>query len=182
MMSEFSLAAKIETILFWRPEPTGVVFLAKMIGQSKEEIEEALTILENNLSGRGIRLLRKDDEVILGTAPEAGELIEKIAKAELSGDLGKASLETLAIISYLGPISRAEIDWIRGVGSSYILRHLSVRGLVDREVNPKDQRSYLYQPSLNLMAQLGMTKKENFPDFDKIRQEIENFKSSFEPN
>jgi segregation and condensation protein B len=73
-------------------------------------------------------------------------------------DLGKAGLETLSIILYQGPISRAEIDYIRGVNSNFILRNLLIRGLIERVENPHDQRSFLYKPTLELISYLGLSK------------------------
>jgi len=92
----------------------------------------ALKNLETSLSDRGIVLVTKEDEVTLGTAKDTSELIEKLTKDELVRDLGKAGLETLSIIIYQGPISRAEIDYIRGVQSNFILRNLMIRGLVEK--------------------------------------------------
>jgi len=133
--------------------------------------------LETKIANRGIVLIFKDDEVALGTSMDSSEIIEKLRKEELVKDLGKAGLETLSIIVYMGPVSRAEIDLIRGVQSSFILRNLTVRGLVEKVSNPKDQRSFLYRPTFDLISYLGISKIEDMPEFIQAKLEIEKFKN-----
>ena len=94
------LAAKIEAILFWKSEPVSLKKLAFWLTVTKNEVEEALGVLEEKLAERGVALLRKDDEVALGTAPALSELMATLAREELAGELSKASLETLTIILY----------------------------------------------------------------------------------
>ena len=139
-----TLDAHIEALLYWKGESVAKKKLASILSVSEKDITEALMTLQTKLAERGVTLVEKDDEVMLGTAPEASELIEKLRKEELVKDLGKAGLETLSIIAYKGPVSRAEIDYIRGVQSNFILRNLQIRGLVEKIANPSDQRSYLY--------------------------------------
>jgi segregation and condensation protein B len=115
---------------------------------------------------------------MLGTAKELSSLIEQLTKEELTRDLGKAGLETLSIVLYQGPISRADIDYIRGVNSQFILRNLLIRGLVERVDNPADARSFLYQTTLQLLSHLGISKREDLPEFDKVREDIAAFKHS----
>lgn len=169
-----SIDQKIESILFFKSEPLSVSLLAQLINVKENEISEALTILDGRLLG-GVRLLRKNDEVTLGTAPENSSLIEGIIKEELSRDLGKAGLETLSIVLYLGPITRARVDYIRGVNSSFILRHLMVRGLVERTSHPDDQRSFLYRPTFALLAHLGVSSVSLLPEYGTVRDEINLF-------
>ena len=80
----------------------------------------------------------------------------------MSSEIGKAGLETLAIVLYNGPVSRREIDYIRGVNSSFILRNLCVRGLVEREADSKDQKIFKYRSSLNLLAHLGIKRLKSY--------------------
>ncbi|OHA58641.1 MAG: hypothetical protein A2571_02635 [Candidatus Vogelbacteria bacterium RIFOXYD1_FULL_44_32] len=175
-----NLACQIEAVLFYKAEPMLFSVLAKMLSISEGELKEAGADLEKNLAGRGIRLLSTESSYALVTAGDASELIEKITKDELARDIGKAGLETLAIILYRGQVSRAEIDYIRGVNSSFILRHLLIRGLILRETSPTDQRSFLYQPSTELMATLGIEKAQQLPDFAEIEEKIKIFMSTQE--
>lgn len=170
-----TLDSQIEAILFLKSEPTTKATLAKILDKDLEEIENALSVLEENLVTRGVVLLSKDDKVMLATSPEISEVIETIRKEELSKDLGKAGLETLSIILYRAPITRAEIDYLRGVNSNFILRNLLVRGLIEKVSNPEDQRSYLYKPSFELLSFLGISKVEDLPEYGKVKEEINDF-------
>ena len=172
-----TLEKKIEAVLFWKGEPTSIKKLSQIFEKTEEEIKVALKNLELKLSDRGIVLVFKDDEVTLGTSKDTSELIEKLTKEELVRDLGRAGLETLSIIIYQGPISRAEIDYIRGVQSNFILRNLMIRGLVEKIPNPKDQRVFLYKPTFEMLSFMGITKIEDMPEFNKAREEIESYKN-----
>ncbi len=168
-----NLSNLIEAILFFKAEPVSLKVLAEMTDTSLEEVTAAITDLETALTGRGVALLRNDNEISLGTAPEATIVIEKLIKEELSKDLGKAGLETLSIVLYKGPISRPEIDYIRGVNSSFILRNLTVRGLVERLTKEGDSRAYVYRPTFELLSQLGITQISNLPDYETVTRELE---------
>ncbi|MEI7777545.1 MAG: SMC-Scp complex subunit ScpB [bacterium] len=170
-----NLAAKIEAILFWKGEPISLKKLCQFLNTGEEEIKAGLEELEANLKSRGIVLIRKDDEVMLGTSPEIGTLIEDLTKEELTKDLGKAGLETLSIVLYKGPIRRSQIDYIRGVNSNFILRNLLIRGLVEKISDPKDQRSFLYRPTFEVLSYLGLSKTEDLPEYSQVTEEIEQF-------
>lgn len=176
------IAFAIEAILFWKGEPVKIKKLAEILNVTEENIANELSNLELNLANRGIVLIKKDDEVTLGTNKEIGSLIEKLTKEELVRDLGKAGLETLSIIIYKGPISRAEIDYIRGVQSNFIIRNLSIRGLIEKIPNPKDQRSFLYRPTFDLLQYLGLSKIEDMPEFETVKNDLLAFENSKEEN
>lgn len=171
-----NLSSQLEAILFWKAEPVSFKKLAALLNTSLEAIQTGLQELENILKGRGLTLVRTDEEVMLGTAKELSPLIEQLTKEELTRDLGKAGLETLSIILYQGPISRADIDYIRGVNSQFIVRNLLIRGLVERIDNPKDARGYLYKTTLDLLSHLGISKIEELPEYGQVRKDIEGFK------
>jgi segregation and condensation protein B len=173
-----TLDSQIEAVLFLKSEPMTRKVLAKILERNIDEINDALSVLEERLETRGTTLISKEDKVTLATSPEMSDLIESIRKEELSKDLGKAGLETLSIILYRAPITRAEIDYLRGVNSNFILRNLLIRGLIEKVVNPGDQRSYLYKPSLELLSFLGVSKVEDLPEYDSIQEEIKDFNSS----
>ena len=173
-----NLSAQLEALLFWKAEPILLKKLAALLNTDIEAIKDGLQELENILKGRGLTLVRTDDEVMLGTAKELSPLIEQLTKEELTRDLGKAGLETLSIILYQGPIARTDIDYIRGVNSQFILRNLLIRGLVEREENPKDARSFLYKTTLDLLAHIGISKIEELPEYEQVRKDIEIFKIS----
>ena len=168
-----SLSAQIEAVLFYKNEPLEIEELSSMLSVSSEDISKALQELAQALTGRGSTLVYGDTTVMLATAREASVLIESLVKQELERDLGKAGLETLAIILYYGPVTRSHIDHIRGVNSNFIVRQLLVRGLVERVENPQDQRSFLYKPTIALLSFLGVSKVTDLPRFDEVRIQLQ---------
>lgn len=173
---KLSLESQIEALLFWKAEPVSIKKLATLLKKEVTEVTTAVANLQEQLKDRGLTLVQWEDEVTLGTSSHVSELIEALTKEELTKDLGKAGLETLSIILYQGPLSRADIDYIRGVNSQFILRNLLVRGLIERVDNPQDQRSFLYKPTLELISYLGISKISDMPDFEAVKNDIENFK------
>lgn len=174
-MTNQELTKAIEALLFAANEPQKIKKLAALLEVSEEEIKAALSGLEEALKERGIRLVSKDDEVFLGSAPEFSAVAEKFFKEEIESELTKTSLETLAIVAYQGPISRSKIEHIRGVNSLYTLRNLMIRGLIERIQDPNDQRSYLYRISFELMKLLGIAKREELPNFAAANEELNKF-------
>jgi segregation and condensation protein B len=169
-----SLETNIETILFWKGEPVTTKEIAKILEVDKVAVEQGIEALKNSLVGRGITLVQNGDEVMLYTAPEKSDLIKKLTKDELSREVSKAAVEVLSLIMYRGPISRRDIDYVRGVNSSFIIRNLLVRGLIERSEG-KDARSFVYQPTFELLAHLGVSRKEDLPDFAVVQRDIEEF-------
>ncbi len=163
----------LEAALFFEGGPVSMKELAVRMKLSAEELEEAATSLAMSLEGRGIRVVREGGKIALSTAPEAHSLIESMRREELEGPLGKAGLETLSIVIFRSPLSRSDIEYVRGVNSSSILRSLLIRGLVERVENPSDKRSYLYQPTPDLAAYLGVESLSKLPDYDENRAKIE---------
>lgn len=161
-----TLASRIEAVLFWKAEPLTVKKLADILGEDEEDITLSLKELEDSLEGRGISLVSWENEYALTTSSKASDLIESLTKEELVKDLGKAGLETLSIILYKGPVSRADIDYIRGVNSAYILRNLSIRGLVIKEGNT-------YRPTVELLTHLGINSIQDLPNVQEVKSEIE---------
>lgn len=166
------LERKIEAMLFWKGEPISIKRLAEILKVQEGEVKDAIFNLKRSLEGRGIVLQERENEITLGTAPETSKLIENLQKEELSKELSKASLETLSIVLYKNGATRAEIDYIRGVNSTFTLRALSVRGLVERILDPKDARRYLYRPSFELLSYLGIKSIEELPDYAPINKTI----------
>ncbi len=173
MNPEQTLEQKIEAVLFYKNEPVETKKLASLLGKSENEVKEGLRSLGQALEGRGVCLIVTDKEASLATAPGMTELIEQITKDDLSREIGKAGLETLSIILYNSEgIGRRRIDYIRGVNSTFILRNLVSRGLVERQTDPKDQRSFVYKPTLQLLAHIGVKNISDIPDFGKFKVEM----------
>jgi segregation and condensation protein B len=169
------LSVRIEAVLFWKGEPITIEELSALLGAHLPDIESALGELDALFKSRGIAIVRSHNTVMLGTSPDTASLIETLRKEELSRDLGKAGLETLSIILYKGPLSRKEIDYIRGVNSTFIIRNLMIRGLVVRIEEGKDGRSFRYQPSIELLSYLGVQRVEDLPEFETVAKELASF-------
>ncbi|MFA6523997.1 MAG: SMC-Scp complex subunit ScpB [Candidatus Paceibacterota bacterium] len=167
------LEKKIEAILFWKGEPISRKKLSEVLHANQTEINEAVEKLKENLINRGIVLQEKENEIALGTAPELSDLFENMQKEELNKELSKASLETMSIVLYKNGVSRAEIDYIRGVNSSFILRALSIRGLIEKTVDPNDSRRYIYKPTFDLLSYMGVKSVEELPDYAEVNSSIE---------
>ena len=118
-------------------------------------------------------MIREGEKVALATAPEAHALIEKMRREELEGPLGKAGLETLAVIIFRGPVARSDVEYVRGVNCSSILRSLMIRGLIERIENTADKRSFLYRATTELPAYLGLASVEKMPRYAEMRSAIE---------
>ncbi len=161
---EINLESKIEGLLFYKGEDVSIKKLAELLNVSEEEINEALGKLEQSLTGRGLVLVRKDDRVVLGITGELSSLIESIRKEEIT----KATLETLSIILYKNGVSRSEIDYIRGVNSSFILRNLLVRGLIEKVVDSKDSRRLLYRPTFETLSYMNVTSITELPNYREV--------------
>lgn len=169
-----NLDIELEAILYYKNEPMSVKKLSAIVGKTEMEVREGLSQLRDKLEGRGVVLISNDDEFSLGTSPLMSGLIEKMVKDDLAKDLGKATLDTLTIILYYGPISKSQIDNIRGVNSGFILRNLLIRGLIAREANEKDQRSFIYKPTLELISYLGIKDINELPEYKQLREILEN--------
>lgn len=172
---ELPLSARIEALLFYKSEPVTETELARLLSVSADEVTAALTELASARAECGVQLIWANGRAELATAPEMHETIETLRKNEVRGDLGKAALETLSIVLYAGPISRSYIDYIRGVNSTFILRRLMVRGLIERVQDSTRTRQFHYQPTLELLSHLGVRTTAELPDYEHIRGEIETF-------
>ena len=166
-----TLASIIESILFVHGEPVALKKLAKLARVSEEETKTALKLLASDYAARGLVLIEKDGMYQLGSHPENAKYIEDLAKDEFSHDLSRSSLETIAIIAYKGPMTRAEIEHIRGVNCSFVLRTLLMRGLIEREENPRDLRSWRYRVSMNFLKHLGLASMAELPAYEELKKE-----------
>lgn len=171
--------ASIEAVLFIHGEPLPLKKMAEILTFKEEELGPLLDEFAKRLeeTGRGLMLLRDPDKVQLVTKPQYHSILAQFVKEELSEDLTPAALETLGIIAYFGPISRNRIEYQRGVNSMFILRNLLLRGLIDRSPDPNHPNSYLYRPSFELLKHLGLSRKEDLPEYEKFQNLLQKFES-----
>lgn len=169
--------ASLEALLFIHGEPLTRKKIEAVLAWDKGDCDAVIEALKKKLDDpdRGLMLFSDGEKIQLATKPEWNTIIEGFMKEELTEDLTPASTETLAIITYLGPISRAKIEYLRGVNSSVILRSLTMRGLVERFPDPDHLSSFIYRATFDLMKHLGVQKKEALPDYEKFRELLKIF-------
>jgi segregation and condensation protein B len=170
-----SLDVLIEGLLFYKGSPMRINEIAKVLTADGDTVSQALVTLQQRLQSGATRLLCTETEVQLVTAPALDTIIEGIRRDELKRDIGRAGAETLAIVLYRGPVTRAEIDRIRGVNSAFILRNLLVRGLITRETEGKTHR---FAITTELLAHLGITHKSELPDYQSILDQLDAFETA----
>ena len=161
--------SQLESLLLVAGKPMSFATLMKLLECTKDELRDALKVLEDryNESGSGIHLMMNDDKVQLTTNPENKKLISEFIKDETTGELTKPSLETLTIIAYRQPISKEELEQIRGVNCSLILRNLMIRGLIEAHEG-RGGLATMYAVSMDFLRYLGINKVEELPDFEKL--------------
>jgi len=169
--------ASLEALLFIHGEPLSYKKIQSVLGIEKEELETLIGELKADLEsdGRGLQLISDREKIQLATKPEFNNILESFMKEEISEDLSPASLEALSIIAYLGPISRARLEYLRGVNSIVILRSLMIRGLIERFPDPEHPASFLYRGTFDLMKHLGIKEKDELPDYEKFQELLKVF-------
>jgi len=167
---------KIESLLFisLKPMTIGDIFsFFKRAGEdvSEDSVKEAIVRLKEkyNRGDSGIHLVEAGDGFQFTTSPESSDIVKKFTKDEITGELTPASLETLTVIAYRGPIAKAELEQIRGVNCSLILRNLLIRGLIIADENKQNLQSY-YQVTAEFLKFLGIESVENLPDYANLHR------------
>ncbi|NTW30182.1 MAG: SMC-Scp complex subunit ScpB [Candidatus Moranbacteria bacterium] len=168
-----TIVSKIESLLFLHGEPLSFGRLSKALNVSETEIVAGVKRLSERYvdEDSGLFLIENNNQVGLATRPENAVEVEAMLVADREETLGKATMETLAVVAYRGPVTRASIDAIRGVNSSFALRNLSLRGLIDRRTNPFDAREYEYVPSFRLFELLGLSSAVELADYDALSKD-----------
>ena len=161
-----SLSLLLESLLFVASEPVQISRLAQLLDVSQEAVDIALADLSitYRTSQRGVRVLRKGDRVQLVSAPEAAPYIERFLGLDLSTRLSPAALETLAVVAYKQPLTRADIEAVRGVNCDGVLRTLLTRELVE-PVGRLEQpgRPFLYGTTHRFLHYLGLESLNDLP-------------------
>ena len=166
------LHSQLESILFVSSKPLSVKVLSKIVAAEEEVVEQAVQELLQARTETGIVLLEANGEYQFATHANNGQIVKDFLNSDLREKLTDATLEVLSIIVYRQPISKAEIESIRGVNSQYSIRHLLMRGLIEKIPNPQDARSSLYQTTTEFLMQLGLQSVKNLPEFEKLVEQI----------
>src|SRR5512136_406147 len=169
---EMPLSVKLEALLFVAAEPVATAQLAEALDVAPSVVERGLNELDASLANRGLRLQRHAGRVQLTTAPELAELIERFLGLEATSHLSRAALETLAIIAYQQPVTRPQIDAIRGVNSDSMMKSLLSKGLIlesGRADGPG--RPILYSTTPEFLQHFGLNSILEMPPLAKPEEE-----------
>jgi segregation and condensation protein B len=162
-----TLEARIEALLFIASAAITVNQLAAILDKTPYQVENALNEFAESQKGRGIRLQHTSQGVQLTSAPEAAQDVQKFLHLEETARLTRAALEALAIIAYEQPVTRPQIDSIRGVNSDSVLRTLLRHGLIEEVGRTEGPgRPILYATALDFLSHFGLTSLDDLPALD----------------
>ncbi len=161
-----SLKSKIESLLFVAGKPLTVKKIAELVSGKEQEVGDALKELQGEYQGaqKGIQFLSTGKEWQMGTSGENAEVVSGFVKEEFAGELTRPQLETLTVIAYRGPISKTELELIRGVHCGLILRNLLIRGLIDEEYHAVRKETH-YRVSIDFLRHLGIGDLSQLPEY-----------------
>lgn len=165
------LKNNIESLLFISHKPLSISELAKLTLANLKDLAVVLAEIEKEYQTKsgGIVIIKINDKYQLVTSNDSSAMVKKFIKSEVTGELTKPSLETLTIIAYRAPISKAELELIRGVNCSVILRNLLIRGLIEAKEDVK-KMAVFYSITFEFLKYLGLSKPEDLPDFAKLNR------------
>ncbi len=168
---DINISGALEAVLFSYGEALDLKKLSSLLGVGAEEVEVAAQSLIAKFasSESGLALIRHQNTLQLVSAPKFSELVGTLLKSEFQAELTSAASETLAIIAYAGPIGRNDMEYIRGVNSSFTIRNLMLRGLINKFPNPKRPNSLLYELSSDCFKHLGLAKINDLPEYEKYK-------------
>ncbi len=164
-----SLLANIEACLFVATKPLAIKELVKVTGTTEDAVLVAVEELAKlrNVEGSGVHVLTLDGMVQLVTSTACAETVARLAKDEIAPELTRPSLEALTIIAYRGPVTKPEIEAIRGVNCSLILRNLLMRGLIEERDDAQKLQS-VYSLSTDALRFMGLHSKSELPDYETL--------------
>ena len=169
-LPQLSLTASVESLLFVADEPVEIATLAQVLEVDMSAVESALAELASDGMQRGVRLQRKGQLVQLVTRPEAAGYVEKFLGLETSGKLSQAALETLSIIAYRQPCTRAQVEVVRGVNCDGVLSTLLTKGLIE-EAGRLDTvgHPFLYATTFDFLRHFGLKSLDDLPPLEQTQ-------------
>ncbi len=179
-MEKEVITQAIEAILFINGDPVSFQRLGKGAGCSAKEAAQACEALQSRLDTQkaGLALIINGDAAQLATRSELASAIESFVKKDAVASLPPAALETLSLVAYFAPVSRAEIEYVRGVNSSFTIRNLLMRGLIERIAGEKGTHGQnLYRASNSLLQFLGIQHIKELPAYQEYRKLLEEYRS-----
>lgn len=171
-MAEKNKMSLLESLLFAVGKPLTIKELAHWLDSSEAELEKMMSTLMSHYNNpeSGIHLATSHNKVQMITNPINGSELNEYFKAEISGELTKASLETLTIIAYRQPITKEELEQIRGVNCSLIIRNLLIRGLIETH-QAKNDLATTYVVTIDFLRHLGLDSVKDLPNYEKLNSD-----------
>lgn len=169
MKNNDNLKSQIESILLVAGKPLGLKEIALAVGRAMADVEIEIKKIMSDYQERGIKIIKKGENFLLTTSPENAEIVSRFLNEELRHELSASALETLAIVVYKQPVTKAEIEEIRGTDSQKPLRTLLLRGLIEeRGRKEAPGRPILYGSSMELLSYLGLKNEEEIPKIEEF--------------
>lgn len=167
-----NIKSKIESLLFISAKPISVKQLADLIKKPAKEIEAAAKELAKDYKEqeRGIEIIKNGSKFQMASSPENAKLVQDFIKDETAGELTRPSLETLTIIAYRGPVAKLDLDRIRGINCSLILRNLLLRGLIESRYDKIKKETY-YNITFDFIRFLGLNNIRELPDYERLNKD-----------
>ncbi len=164
-----NLKSSLEALLFVAAKPMKVADLSELVKATPEKVIAALDELVHDCRAdeRGVALVKQGNSYQMVSAPEHAELIKEFIKDETMGELSRPSIEALTIIAYRGPISKIDLDRIRGVNCALILRNLLLHGLIEAKEDKKKNETY-YSVTLDFVRFLGISTVSELPEYERL--------------
>ncbi|MAF35062.1 SMC-Scp complex subunit ScpB [Candidatus Woesearchaeota archaeon] len=158
------LTQQLEAILFVTGDPMSEAEATRLLKCSGPELADAIAELREHLADTGVALVTTDGQLQLTTASNVATIISSL-HVDADSELSTTAAETLALVAYRGPVTRSEVDAIRGVDSSRALRQLALRGLVERT---RVGSHYTYQATVGFLRQMGLTHLSELPEYKTL--------------
>ncbi|MEN8252646.1 MAG: SMC-Scp complex subunit ScpB [Patescibacteria group bacterium] len=168
---DVNFIAVLESLLFMYGREITFTKIGELLELSDDEVADAVKNLKEIYEKRensGLCILIQDEAVQMVTHPSSEKVITQITKKELEGPLTPVAMEVLAIIAYRGPISKVDIEAVRGVNCSFTLRNLKRRGLIEQAKVEGNKRSQKYQTTIDFLRILGVESVEDLPEFEEL--------------
>jgi len=167
--NNMSLTGRIESILFVASKPLSQKKIAAALDVADTDVALALDELQLKYNGEdsGIHILDTGSEYQMATNPQNSDAIDGFIKDEVGGELTRAQLETLTVVAYAGPMTRPELENIRGVNCAVILRNLLIRGLIQEE-SETDKLMPEYRLSAQALSHLGVSHVQELSGYEDL--------------
>lgn len=163
------LVIQLEALLFVATRPMTMKQIAAALDASAADVSSALDELcaMRNGENSGIHVVQSEEGIVLATNPSCAQVVQRLAKEDVDAELTRPSLETLTIIAYRGPITRPEIEMIRGVNCAIILRNLLMRGLITEEED-RMKLQPVYALSSDAVRHFGLHNVTELPEYASL--------------